>query len=74
MKEPYLQITLNDIGEVPKVLYKGKEIKDRQEILFRWETDGEVIGGTTIKIQHWDNTIKIPTQKTIIEKTLGHTW
>lgn len=51
-KEPLLQITLDEEHGVPKVFYKGEEIKRNREFLLHWETDTEYMGGLTYLIEH----------------------
>ena len=51
-KEPLLQIILDEEHGVPKVIYKGEEIKRNREILLHWETDTEYMGGLTYLIEH----------------------
>lgn len=46
-KEPLLQIILDEEHGVPKIIYKGEEIKRNREILLHWETDTEYMGGGT---------------------------
>lgn len=52
-KQPLLQITLDEENGVPKVFYKGEEIKLNREISFHWETSSEhYTGGLTYVIEH----------------------
>ncbi|KLV27389.1 hypothetical protein ABW02_06875 [Niallia circulans] len=52
-KKPLLQITLDEENGVPKVFYKGEEIKLNREISFHWETSTDnYVGGLTYVIEH----------------------
>jgi len=53
-KRPLLQIILDEENGVPKVFYKGEEIKLNREILFHWETDTEYMGGLTYSIENFE--------------------
>lgn len=52
--KPLLQITLQNESSVPKVIYEGKEIDNKARVLFEWETDTEVMGGTRYNIEHYE--------------------
>lgn len=69
---PHLQITLDELDSVPKVSYKGAEIKLKQEIIFHWETDTDVHGGTTIEIEHVETGKRYPKSKRIEERIKSH--
>lgn len=71
-KKPYLQITLDEIDSAPKVIYKGQEIKLKQEVVFHWETDTEMPGGMTIEIEHAVKDSKIPKSNRIVERIKSH--
>lgn len=71
-KPPYLQITLDRLHSVPKVIYKGKEINLKQEVLFYWETDTFEQGGTTIEIEYLEDDKKYPKSTKVIERIKGH--
>ncbi|MEK4827836.1 hypothetical protein NSS71_25420 [Niallia sp. FSL W8-0951] len=52
IKQSLLQITLDEENGVPKVFYKGEEIKLNREIFFHWESDKAIAGGLTYSIEH----------------------
>ncbi len=70
--KPYLQITLDELNSVPKVIYKGEEIKLKQEVIFHWETDTDEFGGTTIEIEHAEASCKYQKSKRIEERIKSH--
>ncbi|MBQ6447247.1 MAG: hypothetical protein IJJ10_07275, partial [Bacillus sp. (in: Bacteria)] len=52
-KVPLLSIELDEENGVPKVFYKGEEIKLNREIFFHWETTSSTdVGGLTYVIEH----------------------
>jgi len=51
-KVPLLSIELDEENGVPKVFYKGEEIKLNREIFFHWESDKDIAGGLTYSIEH----------------------
>lgn len=53
-KQPLLQITLDEYGKVPKVLYKGEEVSKKVEVDFKWTTkdSGLNSGITKFSITH----------------------
>lgn len=55
--KPLLTIELDYIGSVPKVFYKGEEIKSKVRVAFEWETDSEVmeLGSPYIDIEYCVN-------------------
>jgi hypothetical protein len=55
-KQPLLQITLDEYGKVPKVLYKGEEVSKKVEVDFKWTTkdSGFNSGTTKFSITHGD--------------------
>jgi|SRR5699024_2206311 len=71
-EQPYLQITLDELDSVPKVIYKGEEIKLKQEVIFHWETDTSIPGGITIEIEHAEASNKHPKSKRIEERIKSH--
>lgn len=51
--KPLLVIELQDESSVPKVLYKGEEIKLKQNVFFDWDTSGACSpGGLTYAFEH----------------------
>ena len=55
--KPLLTIELDEIDSVPKVIYKGEEIKGKVRVAFEWETDSEVmeLGSPYIDIEYCVN-------------------
>ncbi|WP_340033609.1 hypothetical protein MHB78_04315 [Bacillus sp. FSL K6-0138] len=53
-KPPLLQIELEDIDSVPRVFYKGKEIKDKIRVDFSFLTNDTSINPTHIDIEYAD--------------------
>lgn len=52
---PLLTIELENESSVPKVFYKGEEVKHKANILFDWDTsDGRSPGGMTYAIDHYE--------------------
>ncbi|MCM3030373.1 hypothetical protein [Niallia sp. MER 6] len=52
-KVPLLSIELDEENGVPKVFYKGEEIKLKREISFHWESTTDYnVGGLTYLIEH----------------------
>ncbi len=50
-----LTIELQDESSVPKVIYKGKEIKNRVNVSFDWDTaDAHGPGGLSYAIEHME--------------------
>lgn len=49
---PLLVIELENESSVPKIIFKGKEVEGKREILFHWETDTSIPGGLTYAIEH----------------------
>lgn len=72
MTKPYLKIILDEVDSIPKVFYKGEEIKLKQEVVFHWETDTDIYGGTTIEIEHVEESNKYPKSKRIVERLKSH--
>lgn len=68
----YLQITLDEPDSVPRVFYKGKEINLKQEVLFHWETDTDIPGGTTIEIEFAQEGCGYPKSKKVAERLKSH--
>lgn len=69
---PLLQITLDESDSVPKVFYKGEEIKLKKEVIFHWETDTDIYGGTTIEIEHFVQGVKVPECNRIVKRFKAH--
>lgn len=49
---PLLTIELDDINSVPKVIYKGEEVKKKVRVSFDWETNSAYYNPTHIHIEH----------------------
>lgn len=66
---PLLQIELENINSVPRVFYKGEEIKYKMEVAFEWGTGTpETYTPAYIRIKHWDR----EEDKRINSKTIQH--
>lgn len=72
MSKPYLQITLDEETSVPKVIYCGKEVHFKREVLLHWETDTDEFGGTTIEIENVVNETNYPKIERIEKRIKGH--
>ncbi len=70
--KPLLTIELQDESSVPKVIYKGEEIKLKQEVEFHWETDTEEYGGLSYAIEHAVEGKIHPTRNRIERRVKGH--
>lgn len=54
-KQPLLTIELQDESSVPKVFYKGEEVKYKSNVFFDWDTSDERSpGGLTYAIEHYE--------------------
>lgn len=52
---PLLTIELQDETSAPKVFYKGKEVKYKQNVFFDWDTsDAYGLGGLSYAIEHYE--------------------
>ena len=49
---PYLQITIDDPEEAPKVIFKGEKINLIEKIKILWETDTAYPGCMAVSIDH----------------------
>lgn len=68
-----LVIELQDESSVPKVLYKGKEIKLKAHVLFEWDTSDERSpGGLTYAIEHYEEGSNPVTCNRIERRTGDH--
>lgn len=66
-----LVIELENEASVPKIIYKGKEIEGKREVVFHWETDTSIPGGLTYAIEHAEKDNRLSTNR--IERRLkGH--
>lgn len=45
-------IELENESSIPKVFYKGEEIRLKQNVYFDWDTDTDHMGGLTYAIEH----------------------
>ncbi|MBD8005832.1 hypothetical protein [Bacillus norwichensis] len=57
-RDKYLVITLDELGGVPRVFYKGEEITMKEFINFQWTTRTDVYGSTDIIIDYYDKPTK----------------
>lgn len=53
-KQPLLTIELESETAVPKIVYKGEEIRFKRHVFFDWDTDTSVPGGLTYAIEHYE--------------------
>lgn len=72
LNKPLLIISLEDEAAVPKVFYKGEEVHAKTNILFDWETDTDVMGGTTFAIEFIETDKSIPIKQRIEKHIKGH--
>ncbi len=74
--QPLLVIELESETAVPKVIYKGKEIKLKRNVFFDWETDGAypTEGGLTYAIEHFERHASLTTINRIERKVKGHAY
>lgn len=52
--KPLLTIELESLDSVPKVLYKGKEIKDKTAVDFYWTTKTDKPGEVRYIVKHYE--------------------
>ncbi len=57
-KKSLLIIEQEDINSVPVVIYKGRKINFKQEIIFSWGTETEAEDGSEFDIQYYDSNSK----------------
>lgn len=69
---PLITIELQDELSVPKVFYKGEEIRLKQHVFFDWETDTELFGGLTYAIEHAVTDEGHPVINKIERRVKGH--
>ena len=69
---PLLTIELQDESSVPKVIYKGEEVKGKRNIFFDWDTDTYNSGGLTYAIEHIDSKDEKPGITRIERRVKGH--
>lgn len=69
---PLLTIELQDETSVPKVFYKGNEIKWKTSVEFDWETDTSIPGGLTYAIEYHEKNKRQPTINRIERRVKGH--
>lgn len=53
-KSKYLVIELDELGNVPKILYKGEEVTKKEFIDFQWKTKTEAPGSTDIIVDYFE--------------------
>lgn len=47
-----LVIEMDNASSIPRVIYKGKEITNRINVNFKWETDTDELGGMELSIKY----------------------
>lgn len=57
-KNKYLSIELDELGDVPKVFYKGKEVTNKESINFQWTTRTDIPGRTEIILDYFEKNEK----------------
>ncbi|WP_117161333.1 hypothetical protein [Paraliobacillus sp. X-1268] len=67
-----LVVVLEEENSVPKVFYKGKEIKHKLSVLLDWETDTDTYGGLSYSIEHADLSKGYSVTNRIDRKVKGH--
>jgi|SRR5690625_417624 len=70
--KPLLSIELQDETSVPKVFYKGEEVKLKTNVQFDWDTDTEYMGGLTYAIEHYEHGMVPPVINRIERRVKGH--
>lgn len=64
--QAFLSIELNSLDSVPKVFYKGEEIKGKVHVAFDWKTQTQdLVASPTIVIEYVDQDSKRPATKKI---------
>lgn len=71
-KTSLLVIELENERSVPKVFYKGEEIKLKTSVQFDWDTDTEYMGGLTYAIEHYEHGKVPPVLNRIERRVKGH--
>lgn len=61
-KDKYLVIELDELGDVPRVFYKGKEINMKEFINFQWQTRTDSYGYTDIIVDYYEK----PTKESVL--------
>lgn len=65
-KDKYLVIELDELGDVPKVFYKGVEVHHKEFINFQWATKTGTPGHTDIIVDYFEeNDMGYPEEKSI---------
>lgn len=72
VKKPLLVIELENESAIPKVFYKGEEIKSKVHVHFEWDTATNLPGGLTYAIEHVEKGNGIPTVNRIERRVRGH--
>ncbi|MED3650619.1 hypothetical protein [Heyndrickxia sporothermodurans] len=67
-----LTIELESETAVPKVFYKGEEVKGKRNIFFDWDTDTDSFGGLTYAIEYVDSQAVKPGITRIERRVKGH--
>lgn len=70
-----LVIELEDETSVPKVFYKGEEIKNKQNIFLDWDSETDTDhGGLSYAVEHTDQSKGYPVTNRIERKVKGHAY
>lgn len=64
-RDNYLVITLDELGSVPRVFYKGEEITKKEFVNFQWTTRTDVYGSTDVIIDYYEES---KNEQSLIEK------
>src|SRR5690625_147053 len=72
VKRPLLSIELQDESSVPKVIYKGEEVKYKRNVFLDWDTDTDECGGLTYAIEHMETGNKYPVINRIERQVEAH--
>lgn len=71
-KDKYLVIELGELGDVPKVFYKGEEVTKKEFINFQWMTKTDKPGRTDIIVDYLEtDEVGYPVSKSIRESRLS---
>jgi hypothetical protein len=54
----YLVIELDELGNVPRVVYKGKEITKKEFVNFQWTSKSNVPGNTDIIVDYFGDSFE----------------
>ena len=57
-KNKYLVIELDNLGNVPKVFYKGEEVRLKEFVNFQWTTRTDMPGSTDIIVDYYEKDLE----------------